>query len=67
MIDNLSLVHWQEFAPWTNDTYIEQDLIISRALVEIYNHPLLKLSLHLEVVLLYKNVFIKLQLAIARI
>lgn len=45
MIDNLSLVHWQEFAPWPNDAYVEQDLILSRALVDLYNHPLLKTEL----------------------
>jgi len=45
MIDKLSLVHWQEFAPWPNDAYVEQDLIISRALVELYSHPLLKSEL----------------------
>ncbi len=42
MIDNESLVYWQQYAPWSNPTLVEQDLIISRALVDIFNHPLLK-------------------------
>ncbi len=42
MIDAQSLLEWSGKAPWVDLEQIEQDLIISRALVEIYNHPLLK-------------------------
>lgn len=42
MIDIQSLLIWRNYAPWVDPSQIEQDLIISRALVEIYNHPLLK-------------------------
>ena len=42
MIDTQSLLVWQKYAPWVAPSQIEQDLIISRALVEIYNHPFLK-------------------------
>jgi len=45
MIDNRSLVYWQQHAPWPDPAQIEQDLIISRALVDIFSHPLLKKEL----------------------
>lgn len=41
MIDQQSLINWRNIAPWLEDTFVEQDLIISRALVAIHNHPLL--------------------------
>ena len=30
---------WREFAPWKLDAQVEQDLIISRAIVEIFSRP----------------------------
>lgn len=30
---------WQQYAPWSRDTMVEQDLIISRVLIELFNHP----------------------------
>lgn len=42
MIDTQSLMMWKKHAPWGGISDVEQDLIISRALVDIYNHPLLK-------------------------
>jgi predicted nucleotidyltransferase component of viral defense system len=30
---------WKQYAPWPTNDQVEQDLIISRALVEIFNHP----------------------------
>lgn len=41
MIDKASLTLWQGIAPWGNIAQIEQDLILSRALVDIFNHPYL--------------------------
>jgi predicted nucleotidyltransferase component of viral defense system len=35
------ILEWREQAPWPQDFQVEQDLIISRALVEIFSHPLL--------------------------
>jgi predicted nucleotidyltransferase component of viral defense system len=32
---------WRSEAPWVQDFQVEQDLVISRALVEIFSHPLL--------------------------
>jgi len=32
---------WKKAAPWPQNDQVEQDLIICRALVEIYNHPIL--------------------------
>ncbi|MFA6569353.1 MAG: nucleotidyl transferase AbiEii/AbiGii toxin family protein [Victivallales bacterium] len=41
MISKGFLIEWQETAPWNTQAMIEQDLIISRAIVEIFSHPLL--------------------------
>jgi len=35
------ITEWKNFAPWTQPYQVEQDLIISRAMVEIFSHPLL--------------------------
>lgn len=45
MIDEKSITAWRKYAPWPELAQVEQDLIISRALVAIYNHPLLKKEL----------------------
>jgi predicted nucleotidyltransferase component of viral defense system len=41
VIPNADIVAWRRFAPWINDAQVEQDLIISRALVAIFQSPLL--------------------------
>jgi len=41
MIPKDYLTHWQSVVPWTTEEMIEQDLVISRALVELFNHPVL--------------------------
>lgn len=41
MIDRAYVTEWQLAAPWPQRYQVEQDLIICRALVEIFNHPLL--------------------------
>ncbi len=39
------ITEWRATAPWISSDQVEQDLIISRALVEIYRHPLLQKKL----------------------
>jgi hypothetical protein len=39
------ITEWRSHAPWVQDFQVEQDLVISRALVTIFNHPLLAKSL----------------------
>ena len=41
MIPSQNIVEWSQTAPWTEQRQVEQDLIISRALVEIFGDPLL--------------------------
>ena len=41
MIPRADIVAWRRFAPWVSDAEVEQDLIISRALVTIFQSPLL--------------------------
>ena len=39
MIPNDFISEWKQTAPWSHNGQVEQDLIICRALVEIFNHP----------------------------
>jgi predicted nucleotidyltransferase component of viral defense system len=50
MIDRLSLASWQkQHASLSSDElHLEQDLVISRALVDLYNHPVIKRELALR-------------------
>jgi predicted nucleotidyltransferase component of viral defense system len=41
LIDRAYITEWQQTAPWPQRYQVEQDLVICRALVEIFNHPLL--------------------------
>lgn len=42
MIPQAYILEWQADAPWQFDVQIEQDLILSRMLVEIFNDPYLR-------------------------
>ena len=41
MIPRDYITEWRSNAPWVQDIQVEQDLVISRALVEIFSHPVL--------------------------
>ena len=41
MIPKPYIIEWREHAPWQNDAQVEQDLILSRLIVELFNEPLL--------------------------
>ncbi|HLA26489.1 MAG TPA: hypothetical protein VJZ49_01180 [Syntrophales bacterium] len=41
MISAAYIKEWMQKAPWPRDDQVEQDLIICRALVEIFSHPAL--------------------------
>ena len=45
MIPKAYITEWRNKAPWINDYQVEQDLIIERALVEIFSHDELKKQL----------------------
>lgn len=42
MIPHDYITEWRAQAPWVEDFQVEQDLVISRALVELFSHPALK-------------------------
>ena len=48
MIPQRHILLWRAEAPWAADDQVEQDLVISRALVEIFSHPLLRDALALR-------------------
>jgi predicted nucleotidyltransferase component of viral defense system len=39
------ITEWRSHAPWVQDIQVEQDLVICRALVEIFTHPVLSKAL----------------------
>lgn len=41
MIPTANILDWRSKAPWINDGQVEQDLILSRVIVEIFSDPLL--------------------------
>lgn len=45
MIPSDYITEWRQKAPWVQDFQVEQDLVISRALVEVFTHPTLADSL----------------------
>ena len=45
MIQRDFIVAWRHQAPWPTDAQVEQDLVLSRALVEIFRDPLLSREL----------------------
>ncbi len=42
MIPNAYITEWSNQAPWPLNEQVEQDLVIERALIEIYNDEFLK-------------------------
>lgn len=45
MIPRAHVTHWRHHAPWPTDAQVEQDLVLSRALVELYSEPVIAQSL----------------------
>ena len=45
MIPHDYITEWRAEAPWVQDFQIEQDLVISRAIVDLFSHPLLQNAL----------------------
>ena len=48
MIPEAAITHWRNVAPWPQDVQVEQDLILSRALIEIFQEPALSRGLLLR-------------------
>lgn len=42
MIERRHIIDWRAKAPWTQDAHVEQDLVICRAVVEIFSDPFLR-------------------------
>ena len=45
MIPRDYITEWRKKAPWIENFQVEQDLIISRALVDLFSHPLIRSAL----------------------
>lgn len=48
MIPEAAITHWRNVVPWPQDAQVEQDLILSRALIEIFQEPILSKGLLLR-------------------
>lgn len=48
MIFQAAITHWRNIAPWPQDAQVEQDLILCRALVEIFQDPMLSQAIFLR-------------------
>jgi hypothetical protein len=48
MIPEAAITHWRNVVPWPPDAQVEQDLILSRALVEMFGNPRLSKALLLR-------------------
>ena len=42
MIPQNHIIEWKNSAPWQDNAQVEQDLILSRAIVAIYSNPILQ-------------------------
>jgi predicted nucleotidyltransferase component of viral defense system len=45
VIPRAHVTHWRQRAPWPSDAQVEQDLVLSRALVELFSDPVIADSL----------------------
>lgn len=45
MIPHANILAWSENAPWITDAQIEQDLVLSRILIEIFSDPFVRKEL----------------------
>ena len=45
MIPRHDITEWRDTVPWMSNAQVEQDLVISRALVAIFSHPVLSTAL----------------------
>ena len=39
MIPEMHIVHWRNHAPWGSDSQVEQDLLLSKAVIQFYSDP----------------------------
>ena len=42
MIPTADILAWRSAHPWVSNAQVEQDLIICRAVIELFSHPVLR-------------------------
>lgn len=42
MIPRAAITEWRHYAPWSGNDQVEHDLVLSRAICELYQHPLIQ-------------------------
>ncbi len=48
MLPRRYIEEWKEFAPWPEDAQVEQDLVIEKAMLELFSDPFLQERFILE-------------------
>ena len=48
MIPQANITAWRAHAPWADDAQVEQDLVLTRAVIELFSEPKLKGQIALE-------------------
>ena len=66
MIPQADVSTWRENAPWATDAQVEQDLVLSRALVEIFSEEIVRSHLAFRGERHSISSFLSLQLAIPK-
>lgn len=62
MIPQVDILNWYENAPWSLDAQVEQDLVLSRALIALYSHPTIQKKLAFRGGTALQKLFFKKQL-----
>lgn len=62
MIPRVDILNWYEHAPWAMDAQVEQDLVLSRSLIELYSHPVIQRTLAFRGGTALQKLFFKKQL-----
>jgi hypothetical protein len=67
MIARRYIEEWKEFAPWPDNSQVEQDLVIERALVEMFSDEMISENLAFRGGTAFHKLFLKPQVSIQRI
>jgi predicted nucleotidyltransferase component of viral defense system len=59
VIPETAITHWRNMAPWPQDAQVEQDLILCRALIEIFHDPILSRGLLLRGGTAFHKLFVR--------
>jgi len=59
MIPQANITAWRPHAPWADDAQVEQDLVLTRAVIELFSEPELKARIALRGGTALQKIFIQ--------